>query len=314
MSRDMTTFNPAGDLPAELASIFDASSMAGDLTDNVSAGGFAVLSIRGSKWRLKHGGEERPILNDDGDPKPSIEVVILKGSKSSSKVFYEKAYEEGDNAEPTCMSTNGLTPDGGTNKQHTSCAACPHNQWGSRITSSGKKAKRCSDSRRLAVVPAEDIPNEEFDGPMLLRVPATSLNDLKAFGSAMEKKGYPYRAIVTRIGFDPDSSYPKLTFKAARPITNAERDEVVFHFTENLEKMSQILEEPMEMTEATPAGASSPAVDTGFDEEAPAAEKPKPAKKKAAAKKANPKPEPEPAADSLDADLDSIISDLDNLD
>ena len=66
MSKEMNVFNPAGQLSAEIASIFDVGALAGDLSDGASTGGFQTISIRGSKWRVKSGGEEHNILNEDG--------------------------------------------------------------------------------------------------------------------------------------------------------------------------------------------------------------------------------------------------------
>lgn len=320
MSNDLA---PAGNtLPANYDDIFNVENLAGDLTEGVG-GGFGVISFRGSKWRIKYGGEETLVTNQDGEAKPSLEAVILKASRGISKIYYAKKYEEGDDSAPDCWSVDGVAPDpAATNKQSANCATCPNNVWGSRTTESGKKAKACADNRRLAVVPLEDIGNETFGGPMLLRVPAASLNDLSLFGNQMAKKGYPYNAIGTRIGFDPNASYPKLTFKAMRALTDEEKAQVAAHYQGD--GIGRILSEAAEMAPAAPAAAPAApavkAVDTDFEQE------PEPAKKAAtkpgngAAKpkaEAAPAPTPEPAKpvsdDQLDAELDGILDGLDDL-
>ena len=74
----------------------------------------------------------------------------------------------------------------------------------------------------VIVVPLADIENELFGGPMLLRVPAASLNDLAPYAQRMKHTGYPVYAIGTRISFDPAANYPKMLFKEIRALTNEE--------------------------------------------------------------------------------------------
>lgn len=305
--------------------------------DDLSAGAggqFAVVSFRGKTWRIKYQGEENPILNADGDPQASLEVVIVKGNPNLSKNYYEQAYVEGASEAPTCLSLDGIAPDPSAAKpQSSTCASCPHNVFGSRITPAGKKAKACQDNRRLAVVPAGDIINESLGGPMLLRVPASSLADLATYSKGMKAKGFPYNAIVTRIGFEMDAAFPKLTWKAVRPLTDDEAQQVAdllagdivhrvladneFHST----KAGSPAEPP---PAAKPAPAAKPVVDTDFelpDDPAPAAPaKPVKAapKKTAAAPKVETKPAPAPAPEAaeegLDKEIASILEGLDNLD
>jgi hypothetical protein len=186
--------------------------------------GFGLIGYRGKVWSIRYRGEERPLMREDGDgPRGSIEVVLLKAAGNLSKIFYENGYIEGSNAAPDCSSANGLTPDAGVpNKKASSCATCPMNAWGSRVTPAGKQGKACSDSKRIAVAPLNDINNEVYGGPMLLRVPAASLNDLAHYGTKMKGLGYPYYGIATRISFDPKESYPKFVFQGIRPLTDDE--------------------------------------------------------------------------------------------
>ncbi len=311
-------------LPAELQEAFNTEELAGDLYDGVS-GGFAVVSFRGSKWRIKHGGEENPILNENEEPVASLECVLVKASKNVSKIFYAEQYEEGDDSAPDCWSIDGIKPDSASpDIQSQTCAACPNNVWGSKISPAGKKTKLCSDNRRVAVVPLGDIANEALNGPMLLRVPAASLADLATYGKGMATKGFPYNAIGTRIGFDLNASYPKLTFKPIRKLTDEELAEVAGHFSG--ETLGNILDVPQDLTQTAqpevqpkPKPAPQPAVSLDFeDEEPPVAKTAKGkggGKKKAAAKKAaKAKVEPiAPEVKDLDGELDDILNDLDNL-
>jgi len=313
-------------LPAEMRDIFDAEALGDDLVHGATGGGFQVLSIKSSKWRVKSGGEDFLITNEDGDPAASIQVVLIKANRNISKMYYEKSYSDGDAEAPDCYSINGETPEPDSlHKQADNCASCPKNQWGSRITDSGKKAKACADHRRVAVKVMSPLPEGVNDDPMLLRIPATSLQDLAVYGRKMMDKGFPYNAVITRLGFDIDASYPKLTFKAVRPINTAEAKVIAELSRDDL--IGRILSESdFDSSAKRPAEEDKPTstVDTEFEEapeqEPDEAPKPKKAapKKKAAAKKAAPKEEePEQkedapaAADSggLD-DIDAIIAEL----
>jgi len=195
--------------------------------DELGAGvssSYGVIGYKGKVWSLRYQTTDEVLMREDGDgPRNSIEVVIVKASPAVSKIFYKGGYVEGSSAAPDCWSANGVTPDGSVqNKVHTTCADCPMNAWGSRVTEAGKQGKACADSRRVAVVPVGDIDNDRFGGPMLLRIPAASLKDLKAYGDLLNGYNYPYYAVATRVSFDPKEAYPKFVFQAIRPLTDAE--------------------------------------------------------------------------------------------
>jgi len=209
MSNDVALFDKAN-LPAHLAQMFPASN---DLSANVSSGGFPHLSIKGKVWTVVRGRDDKQvILNEEGDPRSSIEVVIVKANPQISKVFYMGGYTEGSDAKPACYSNDGIAPAADAQEpQSKKCAICPHNQWGSKISDSGAKIKACTDSRRLAVAPAGDLKD-----PMLLRVPAASLKSLSEYGDMFARKGVPYQAAVTKMRFDPEAASPKLLFRFER--------------------------------------------------------------------------------------------------
>lgn len=208
-----------------LPSVFQGQ--ASSVNDELGAGvasSYSIMGYRGKVWSVKYQGTEHPLMRDDGDgPRNSIEVVLVKASPAVSKIFYKNGYVEGSNAAPDCWSANGVTPDASVqNKVNATCADCPMNAWGSRVTEAGNQGKRCADSRRVAIVPVPDIDNEVFGGPMLLRIPAASLKTLKQYGVEMESYQYPYYSVVTRVSFDPNEAYPKFVFKAVRPLTEDE--------------------------------------------------------------------------------------------
>jgi hypothetical protein len=207
MSNDVVKFESAK-LPAHIANLFGGNG-ASDLSGGVGSG-FPILSIKGKVWKVVRGKDGGQIVtNEDGDPRSSIEVVILKANPHLSKVYYAKGYVEGSDEKPSCYSNDGIAPAAdAVEPQSKKCATCKWNQWGSKITESGSKAKACSDSRRIAVAPVGQI-----NDPMLLRVPAASLKPLAEYGQMFAKKGVPYQAVVTKMSFVAEAASPILAFK-----------------------------------------------------------------------------------------------------
>lgn len=301
----------------QVSAKFLAAKMDNDLAAGVVSG-FGIISYRGKVWRTKYRGEERDLMRADGDgPRSSIEVVVVKGAANLSKIFYEQGYVEGSTAAPDCWSSNGVTPDAAcTKKQSNACASCKQNAFGSRITPAGKQGKACSDSKRLAIVPLEDIDNDVLGGPMLLRVPAASLGDLATFGTKMQGMGYPYNSIGIRIAFDTKEAYPKFVFSAIRPLTDEEAEKVLAYQSDP--RVARILNESSEYA-AEPTGPSLADV---FEQPPQTAAKPVPAHDpetgeikapKPAPKKAAPAPEPGFSMEmpsSIDSELDVALNEL----
>ena len=120
------------------------------------------------------------------------------------------------------------------------------------------------------MVPSGSIPNERYKGSMLLRVPPATLKALKGYGEQVLKDhGKPYMCFATRIGFDLESSYPKLTFRAMRELSLDEQYQVAALYEDDATE--RVLGVPL----AAPAEIETPA--------------------KTAAPAPAPEPEPEPA-------------------
>ena len=230
MSQQVTLFqNETGaTVSAEYKALVASGALGDDLGEGLRGGGFAVISKKGSKWRIKYKGEETLITNADGDPAPSLEAVIIKANPFVNKQYYKGKWVEGSTTPPDCFSLDGKTPSNQVeNPQHNNCAGCPMNVWGSKINEAGKKVKACADTKKLAIVPLADIKNVAFNGPMLYRVTSSELGDLGTFADQMKSRGFPYNSVAVRFGFDPNVSHPKATFKAIRPLTDAEAQQVL---------------------------------------------------------------------------------------
>jgi len=285
----------AGNLPAYLKQA-NRAAVNDDLTAHAGTG-FPVMSIKGKNFTVVRDGERTVLTKDvDGDimAVQSIEVVLVKANKGTSKVFYIKGYQEGAEAvKPDCFSNAGDKPDSSVAEpQAKSCAACPHNQWGSKIGDNGGKGKACQDSVRMAIATADLI-----NDPYLLRVPPASIKALGEYGKMLAKRGVGYNMVVTKVGFDMESPTPKLTFKPTGLLSDAGYAQVqevmASDVVQSILGSDGIAAAAAEAAPAAPAEDELPVVEVKTAAPAPVAEKPKTA---AAPKpKAEPKPEPKPA-------------------
>ncbi len=215
------------ELSAELKAMIMADGIDNSALSSGIAESFPVISFRGKVWRVRYNGEATPILME-GDPVPAILCVIVQANPQLSKLYFAGAYEEGSSDAPTCYSLDGVYPDPAAEApQSTTCAACPHNVWGSKITPQGTKTKACADSRRLAIVPYPDLANETYGGPMLLRVPPASFKELVRYSKHLTEIGGQFSAVVTRIGFDLEAAFPKLVMREVRGLSTEEYQQVV---------------------------------------------------------------------------------------
>ena len=321
-------FDSSSKLPAYLKQV-DVASLNSDLTSH-AGGGFPSISIKGKVFAVVRDGE-REVLRNPKDPESaatSLDVVLLKANKGTSKVFYLKGYDKdsSEGQKPDCYSNDGIEPAADSqNKQAKKCATCPHNQWGSRISEKGAtKGKACNDTVRMAVAAAGML-----NDPMLLRVPPASIRALGEYGQTLAKRGVAYNMVVTKVAFDMDAESPKLTFKPVGFLDDAAYAEVQetigssivdnilgasFNVVEAApaEKPEVAEEEPAPAPKPAPVAKPKPAPVAMEPEPEPEPEEaPAPVAKPKPAAKAAPKPaaKPAPAEDDFDLDLDGISFD-----
>jgi hypothetical protein len=292
-------------LPA--AALAEYRGISDDLSEGVG-GGITVISIKGKVFRVRQGDSETPVTDPNtGGAMPYIDVIIIESNRNISKTYYKKAFKEGEDAAPDCMAIDGKVPDPGVpDRQSPTCAACRHNVYGSKITEQGTKTWACANSRRLAVVPANDPSGESYGGPALLRVPGGSLTNLKAYRDELKRQGGEYPLVVTRVGMKMDAAAPVLEFRAIRILTPDE-----FTIIDRMRKtgvaeriVTSATEEEVQAPEANPpeprvAVAPQDGPPAGWDERsgefttpsAPAAPAAKPQRKpRVQAQEAAPKP------------------------
>lgn len=306
------------------SSKFASIQIANDAAAGIESG-YAVMKYKGKVWATEYRGEHKPLMRADGDgPANSIEVVIVAASPVKSKLYY-KGYNDGASDRPICFSSNGVTPDQRSQQmQAKACAVCPQNQRGSRIDENGQaRGTACRDNKRIAIVPLGDLENETLGGPMLLRIPAASLNDFAQFTTKLEHLGLPYCAVGVKIAFDPEQAYPKFIFSGVRTLTDDEAD-VILALRDSPQVKRIISEDNGQastpqvthddgLARLAPASNKFAAVKEAVEEEE-AAPPPAPVAKKAAPKKAA-APAPAPVEDeaettgtSLDDELDALLA------
>lgn len=272
---------PIAGLPAHLQGVVTKEDF-----DEFAAGvtsAFPIISYRGRTWRVRKGGEEEIYLNEEQEAVQSIEIVFLRSNAQPSKVYYEAKYAEGDSGPPRCWSANGVKPDAGvTEPINPVCQTCPMNVWGSKTTEAGKPARACSDVRRSAVafkhqleaVAAGELSLDDID-TLLLRIPPATLNPLKDYvEKTLKPKGVTPWMLVTKVGFDTEVSYPKLTFKGLRFLNTDEYAAAVA--LRNGEDARRILNEATEnITNDAEGTTDSPGQVSGATAQAPAEAKTK---------------------------------------
>ena len=298
-------FDSGSNLPSFLKKV-DIAALNADLTAH-AGGGFPVISIKGKVFAVVRDGDREIQMNpkDPDSAATSLNVVLLKANKGTSKVFYIKGYDKdtSEGQKPDCYSNDGVEPAADAqNKQAKKCATCPHNQWGSRVSEKGAtKGKACADAVRMAVAPAGQI-----NDAMLLRVPPASIKALGEYGQMLAKRGVGYNMVVTKVGFDLQAESPKLTFAAIGLLDDdgfaevqaiAASDVVSSILGSSMVAVPIAAQESVEEESPKPVAKAKakPVVEEAEEEEAP-----KPVAK------AKAKPAPKPVDDDMDLDLDGI--------
>lgn len=196
-----------------------------DLTAGISSS-FGVVSVKGKVFRIKFAGNETPLLDARNNPIPQLDVAIVGASPHVSRTYYEGGFVENSNQAPTCSSIDGKYPDAGVEDPPArACASCPFSVR-DQVTPSGSKVSACQNNKRIAVVPVGDLENEQFGGPMLMRIPGGSLKNLTNYGQALKSRGFASYQVVTSLQFDPMVAHPKLVFTPVRPLQPDEAEVV----------------------------------------------------------------------------------------
>ena len=214
--------------------ILDQSKLVQDDDRDDLGGGirssFPVISYRGAKWRLRYQGNEQLMVDERGIPVPEIAVCLLRVPDHLSKRYYAGGYpgEGQDRKPPDCWSNDGIRPDPSLTPPNqpdgrplpATCARCYFDGIGSSVVKSPdgkviKKTKACGDYKRVAVklYYPQMLDEEMANSPILLTVPAASLQNLKAYGKDLTRRKAHALARVTYIKLNDEVSYGKQEFR-----------------------------------------------------------------------------------------------------
>ena len=285
---ELSTLMGSSNLPA-----FARDGRGAKLNQEAAAGtggeGINRISLKQSRFRLIVGGEQVSVIQE-----PHMDVVIVRANPGVSRAYYKKKYDpNADDQSPDCYSSNGIVPD--ADVQHpecANCADCPNSQWGSRINDLGNKVKLCSEVKRIAIVPASNV-----EAPMFqIAVPAASLKVFGGFVRMLNQAtpAIPYNGVVTRVGFDETSDFPKLTFKPHDWVTDEQYKIIEERFdSEEARRVATIVPAPQEIPRAKPQAQPDPQPEPVKD--------PEPVKQPAPEPQAQPKPQGDPWAQATQA-------------
>lgn len=239
------------------------------------------LSIEGGKFSVVVDGVSQRLTKQDEDGN-KVAVTMLKGvvlgaNSGKYKVYYGSKYDkDGEATAPLCYSYDGEKPSPfAQEKQCETCAACPHNVWGSSITESGKKTRSCSDNKILAFLPLHSVVkkaeagtvegqvysvkvtpsalsrnrqerNEHPENNTSLKEYIDLLNNYPIDGDSVE---VPVSAVATTLFFELEAEYPLLRFRLGRFL---KADEIEYVMTrKDGDDVRAIVEDQREMAALT---------------------------------------------------------------
>lgn len=194
-------------VPAHLAHLVSGKSTALAAMGGIISGpSIHQISIKAARFRLQDPQGQEQVIQQH-----YLDVIVVDANPNASKIYYAGIYNpaETEFKAPDCYSDNGIAPAArALKKQSVSCAQCPHNVWGSKITPNGSQTKACADAKKLAVLLADNPTGPSY----LLKVPPASLKNLYTFVESLANRGIDLPLLVVRLEFDTAADYPKLKF------------------------------------------------------------------------------------------------------
>lgn len=156
-----------------------------------------------------------------------LDVIVI--AHTTEYALYEGKFDPNNPQPPVCYAfgkdEQSMSPhEKSTKPQHTDCATCPKNQWGS--DPDGGKGKACKNTRRLALLPADCVNNpDEMDKAeeIYIKLPVLSVKNWALYVnnvSAQYKR--PPFGVITSISTEPDTKAQfKVTFRAIDRVPDA---------------------------------------------------------------------------------------------
>lgn len=177
-----------------------------ETAEKVTGGGFPKIEIRAGNFII----DDAPVEGNE------LEVVVLTAIHANT--YYEEEWDPNVISLPVCYAFGDPQADDpeaemaphpeAEDPQHENCAECPMNQFGSAPRGKGKA---CKNTRRLAVMLAEDLEDPESAEVRVLTVSPTNLKGWASYANLVAKnQELPPIGVVTRIKIVPD---PKNQYK-----------------------------------------------------------------------------------------------------
>ena len=190
---------------------------------NVLAGGIGTaqpprISLKDDRFTLiMPNGDRHPSVQ----PSLTIDVVVVGGNPSASRVYYDVAYDANDVTAPVCWSDNGVGPSvGAGTPQSQTCDQCKWAVWGSKISQNGSKIPACSTIKKVAVLVAG-----AGETVFLLSIPPASLKPWRGFLAHLDTLGASVEEVAIRLslndktlGFDPVDFLPEAVYQFAQKV------------------------------------------------------------------------------------------------
>lgn len=200
------------------------------------------------------------ILSVDGNEIKDnfIDIVVLQSAYENA--FYGGEPYDADNPKPpVCYAfgdieaddpEEGMAPGEVADKQADSCEVCDNNVMGSSDTGKGKA---CKNIRRLAVITADSIENEEKLGTAeirMVKVPVTSVKNWSNYvrNTLTDELNRPYWAVITRLALVRDKKTQfKMTFEYRESLNFT--DKTFAALEKQIEKVKKLIVAPYPMPE-----------------------------------------------------------------
>ena len=222
--KEISFFSQQRERPAYL------STFQSDVSMSLMVGGTGRnrIGLRLGRFRLIVNGSEEAVISEN-----YLDGIIVGASPGIARIFYAGAYDPTTKIVPECYSADGVHParDAKT-PQAATCAGCPQNELGSRVTDHGKKTRACGFFKRVAFVPLMDPEHRIFQIDLKAlsifgESPLSSQNKftLSEYAKKLQLNNYDPAHMVTRLSFDNDASVPKLYFS---PVRTIEEDELAW--------------------------------------------------------------------------------------
>lgn len=221
MAKDVATI---ADAPPDLAIMgMDPGELREIVHGNLGPGGVDLFQL--DRVKCPSGGATQFEIPDIEAPDGTSYTNELTGvvlAFSDRRQYWKESLDAGGGGNPPdCYSLDGVFGHGDPGGP---CSTCPMAQWGSAIKN-GKptKGQACGQKRALVFLPEDAVL------PLLVMVPATSMNACKKAFLRISGKGRPVSAALISIKLAKAKNadgiaYAEFVFSAKRFLTREERD------------------------------------------------------------------------------------------